>query len=244
MSDFLRDLSPHRAHHASRAVPLLPSPFEATHPLRAVRGDSAPPGLEDDSVAVVRRSAAPLRDSSMPAPASSQRPAISADIAASVERPLSTLPNDPPARPSQSIDAPLPATPSPIVTRLPRHTMPVAAPHHTAREATPVSAALSSPSIGADTTRPSRERAHPEISVASTLLTVEPPMSSRALTARVAPRTEQAPIINVTIDRIEVRAPAPPERAKPSTRSRPSTPNQSLSDYLRGREPERRGGRP
>jgi hypothetical protein len=103
---------------------------------------------------------------------------------------------------------------------------------------------MSSSSIGADTTRPYQESARPAISIARTLLAAEPPMSSRALTARVAPRTEQAPIINVTIDRIDVRAPASPERAKPSTRSRPSTPNQSLSDYLRGREPERRGGLP
>jgi hypothetical protein len=69
-------------------------------------------------------------------------------------------------------------------------------------------------------------------------------MSSRALAARITPHAEQAPIINVTIDRIDVRAPAAPERAKPSARSRPSPPNQSLSDYLRGREPERRGGLP
>jgi hypothetical protein len=242
MSDFLRDLSPHRAHNASRAVPLLPSPFEAMHPLRAGHGESAPPGLEEDSIAVVRRSAAPVRDSPAPAPASPQRRDMPADIAASVERPPSTLPNDPPARTSQN-DAPLPAPPRPIVTRLPRHATPVVALDHT-REATPAAPAIASPSITADTTRPYRERARPATSITSTLLAVEPPMSSRALTARITPHTEQAPIINVTIDRIDVRAPAAPERAKPSTRSRPSTPNQSLSDYLRGREPERRGGLP
>ena len=243
MSDFLRDLSPHRAHNASRAVPLLPSPFEAMHPLRALHGDSASPGLEEDSIAMVRRSAAPVRDSSAPAPAPDVR-TMPADTAASAERSPSTPPNEQPARPSQNANAPLPVLPSPIVTRLPQHAMPVLALDHMASEATSESPAIAAPPITADTTRPHLERARSATSMMSTRLAVEPPMSSRALTARIPPHTERTPIINVTIDRIEVRAPAAPERAKPSTRSRPSTPNQSLSDYLRGREPERRGGLP
>lgn len=240
MSDFLRDLSPHRAHEASRAVPVLPSPFEATHPLRAVRVDATPLGPAEDPIAVVRRSAPPVHDSPAPAPAVKRSRAMPLEAAAIVQQPVSTSPNDPPARPSPRVDAPLPPLMSPIVTRPQRQVSPVLAPDRTAREAT----LASPPSISADTTRPFRGRARPATSTTRTPLAIDAPMSSRALAARITPHAEQAPIINVTIDRIDVRAPAAPERAKPSARSRPSPPNQSLSDYLRGREPERRGGLP
>ena len=241
MSDFLRDLSPHRAHEASRAVPVLPSPFEATHPLRAVRVDATPLDPAEDPIASVRPSAPPQHDSPAPPPAVKRSRAMPLEAAAIVQQPISTSPNDPPARPSPRVDAPLPPLISPIVTRPPRHVSPALAPDRTAREATLASPAIASPSISADTARPFRGRTRPA-STTSTPLAIDAPMSSRALAARITPHAEQAPIINVTIDRIDVRAPAAPERAKPSARSRPSTPTQSLSDYLRGREPERRGG--
>lgn len=225
-------------------MPVLPSPFEATHPLRAVRVDATPLGQAEDPIAVVRPSAPPVHDSPAPAPAVKRSRAMPLEAAAIVQQPVSTSPNDLPARPSPSVDAPLPPLISPIVTRPPRQVSPVLAPDRTAREATPASPAMASPSISADTTRPFRGRARPATSTTRTPLAIDAPMSSRALAARITPHAEQAPIINVTIDRIDVRAPAAPERAKPSARSRPSPPNQSLSDYLRGREPERRGGLP
>jgi hypothetical protein len=69
-------------------------------------------------------------------------------------------------------------------------------------------------------------------------------MSARALASRPAQRSDSRPVVHVTIDRIEVRAPAAPERPKPAPRSRATAPSVSLSDYLRAPEPERRGGLP
>ncbi len=50
--------------------------------------------------------------------------------------------------------------------------------------------------------------------------------------SRHAP-AEPRPVIHVTIDRIDVRAPATPA-AQPVARSRPKTPTVSLGDYLQG----------
>jgi hypothetical protein len=56
------------------------------------------------------------------------------------------------------------------------------------------------------------------------------PLSPAVIAGRAMAVREQAPVINVTIDRLDVRAPA---RAEPA-RQRPRTqPTVSLSDYLR-----------
>jgi hypothetical protein len=243
MSEFLRDLSPYRAHDATRAVGVLPSPFEAMHPLRTVRIDAAPIDPADDRVALVRRSAPSLQDAPASAPALSRRPVTNAEAAAIPQRPMSAaLSTEAPARPPLNVDSRVTAPTSASSTRSTLLPRPVVASDHVTTDARSAPAAIPSPAIGADTTLHDRERPHPAASTSNPTLATDAPMSSRALAARTTPRTEQAPIINVTIDRIDVRAPAAPERAKASTRSRSSTPNLSLNDYLRGREPERRGG--
>lgn len=57
------------------------------------------------------------------------------------------------------------------------------------------------------------------------------PLSHEAVVSRIPSAAAQQPIIHVSIDRIDVRAPGAPTR---SARSRPTpTPSISLSDYLR-----------
>jgi hypothetical protein len=59
------------------------------------------------------------------------------------------------------------------------------------------------------------------------------PLSEAALAGRTPAARELAPVIHVTIDRIDVRAPAP-SQAPPAQRKARTEPVVSLSDYLRG----------
>jgi hypothetical protein len=59
------------------------------------------------------------------------------------------------------------------------------------------------------------------------------PLSETALAGRTAAARGQAPVIHVTIDRIDVRAPAP-SQAPPVQRRARTEPVVSLSEYLRG----------
>jgi hypothetical protein len=70
----------------------------------------------------------------------------------------------------------------------------------------------------------------------------ERPLSRQAVLSRVEQSGDRRPIVHVTIDRIDVRAPAGPERAIPRSRSRSSSSNGSLAEYLRARQPGRSGG--
>ena len=58
------------------------------------------------------------------------------------------------------------------------------------------------------------------------------PLSESAVAARIAPPVDAAPVIHVTIDRIDVRA---PETTRPAAPARPTRrqPSMSLADYLR-----------
>src|SRR5262245_13797885 len=96
MSNFFRDLSPHRAHEPSRAVPVLPSPFEAMHPLRAVTVDAMALDATEDHNAIVRPSDQPQRDAQAPAPALQRPRDMAPTPAAVVQRSASTLSNNVP----------------------------------------------------------------------------------------------------------------------------------------------------
>jgi hypothetical protein len=96
-------------------------------------------------------------------------------------------------------------------------------------------------------TRPSRDAAAPPMAVVSPAAPLVAPMSRRdipplsdaVLASRVS-RPEAAPVVHVTIDRIDVRA---PDVSKPAAAAKPPRrqPAISLADYLRG---SRRGSRP
>ena len=60
------------------------------------------------------------------------------------------------------------------------------------------------------------------------------PIREAALSVRTDPRPDARPVVHVTIDRIDVRAPAPaPRGADRAPRARPG-PSVALADYLRG----------
>jgi hypothetical protein len=58
-------------------------------------------------------------------------------------------------------------------------------------------------------------------------------MSAPALAERHAAAAEPRPVVHVTIDRIDVRAPAAPARPAAAPRARNAAPSVSLADYLR-----------
>jgi hypothetical protein len=60
------------------------------------------------------------------------------------------------------------------------------------------------------------------------------PLSAATVALHASPASESAPVIHVSIDRIEVRTPAQPAKAKAPRPRAPQT--QSLADYLRGRK--------
>ena len=64
---------------------------------------------------------------------------------------------------------------------------------------------------------------------------VQPPLSEQTIASHAASTRDERPIIHVTIDRIEVRAPSAERKSvsdKPRTKQAPSV---SLAEYLRGR---------
>jgi hypothetical protein len=68
------------------------------------------------------------------------------------------------------------------------------------------------------------------------------PMSEASLAQRVVRARDQRPVIHVTIDRIDVRAPAAAQRPAAPARARAAAPSVSLSDFLRARGSTRSGG--
>ena len=246
MTSFLRDLSPARAHDATRAVPLLPSPFETMQPLRAAR---LGPRAEVDTPIQPRllgspligdateRSARPERQS--PAPSDGDAPSAKAHATGTLgaDAPLSPVAaTDRTIREprverrdfSQSRDTGATvSTPSHVDTNSGR------AIGSTAR-ALPASTIESPPTFTIASTIRSTARAAVSPTAAA-------PLSARALAAKPALAVEPRPVVHVTIDRVEVHAPAAPVTPKPSARPRTTHPDVSLEDYLRGHD-NRRGG--
>lgn len=238
MTEFLRDLSPQRAHDATRAVALLPSQFETIHPLRLARAMSQQAERPDRGLSIQESPSlpvAPLHAPDIAALSATQVPAANAHA---------TSVNAAAAPPIQSRAIPVPPS-SESHERAPA-----------ARDAEPIVRTTTTLSHMIQSTQAPRliDPEHPIRSetVAVTAKAVAPrvpasqiaqtPMSRRALAARPPQRSDSRPVVHVTIDRIEVRAPSAPERPKPSTRSRATPPSLSLNDYLRSHEPDRRGG--
>lgn len=252
MSEFLRDLSPTRTHDASRAVALLPSPFQTIQPLRAARFDSR----QQSDTATQSQQRASVRASDVAG--QSDRHERSADTPDRLDiaslaphapidpRTSSSLPRlataDRVARERRvegAHDSPLP-TPLPAVAPTSLPARPLESRTRDARESSlewaRASRIESTPTRVDAATIPSP----PRVAVSSS---ASAPLSTRALAARPSPTVGQRPVVHVTIDRVEVYAPAAPAAPPPPSRSRTRPASVSLNDYLRGHDRERRGGR-
>jgi hypothetical protein len=256
MTEFLRDLSPHRAHDATRAIALLPSLFEAMHPLRTARvtpeqaehskWELSVQGVPFAPIAPVH--AAAVASASLDHVAAATADVSAADVSVATPPQSGVMPA-PRASDAHRPPAPRIGTPIPRTTTLPRAIQaPQAArgidPEHPITSEVVAAAAKMVASVsGVPVDAASAPvRTPPAAPRDASSRIVQTPMSARALAFRPAQRSDSRPVVHVTIDRIEVRAPAAQERPKPSPRSRATASSVSLNDYLRAHEPERRGG--
>lgn len=217
--DFLRRLAPpsidpDRAH----AVPLLSSRFASDAPLR-----SAPMPSEE---APVPAAASPA-EAILPTRALRSPRAVSDDAtrAAPLAAPGQSRKGD------NAIERAEVTAAARSANRAAAAALDRPAPAHITSMAQPLPAAQSHAELaGIDAV--ARPRVHID---AQPALAARLPLSQQALDARVAVARPTRPVIHVTIDRIDVRAPAAPRAADPARPPRSSTLSVPLADYLRGR---------
>lgn len=248
MMHFLRSLAPHQGNARHRAVAAVRSRYEAERPMQSVASaaDGHEREFEPEPQAI---------DASVP-PASQARPA--APSAATAEdaarltrrhvvrsgaRPLSGQRTEAPSliniqSPSTHIvDAHRPVVRD-VVNEPPRPAALVAMsggpkgllPGHIAIDRSASSQAVAAVHVP---TMPERTRRTSDSGG---------PLSRQAVMSRVEQQSERRPVVHVTIDRIDVRAPAVPERTAPRSRPRQTSSGSSLTEYLRTRQPGRSGG--
>ena len=232
MMDFLRGLAPARESDTTRASAVLPSRFDSEGSL--VAGAAAPQPLEggddQDRPAVRLISKIPTaRVDTTAAPA-----------AGFVSRPTAVVVRSPVAVPRDRNDmsdatAPLRedhASPVTSVERRPVQQRPVI--HEKAPETFDNARAsrAAMPESPKETVR-----RHERQNEAGALLrqpnVSRAPMSEAAVAQRTARSAERPAIVHVTIDRIDVRAPATQSRPVATPKARPAS-RVSLADYLRG----------
>lgn len=258
MMDFLRAIAPHHGNARHRAVAAVRSRFEADRPMQSV--SSANPGGngdEHDVVAeprpvegVVSHTVAPrIVAPRAEAPADSVHLTVGqvdlSDARHQVE------PSRAEAR--SVVDIPLPSTevapvvdiPSPSTQLAGVRRVPV---RDVTNERPRTAATRTEPVISALTRLPDSAEAMPAVPAAAALALArhaavpERPLSRQAVLSRVEQPGERRPVVHVTIDRIDVRAPAAPERTVPRNRPRSASSNGSLAEYLRTKQPGRTGG--
>lgn len=240
MMDFLRALAPSHAAAKTRAVPVVRSRFEDGRPLSqvpAVQVDTLTQGVAADQ----RETPGPERAITRLVESAREGEAV---LASRTDRSLVAR-SERRIEPSQmSEQLPVRSTSQPLPARA------VPATRDTARQTEPVrevSRAIEAPArvrAAQTITAPLQTAAVPVVVTMPDTAGSPPargPLSSGAVAARTESRSESRPIIHVTIDRIDVRAPSVPERASSRPRSR-SNASASLNDYLRSRQPSRSGG--
>jgi hypothetical protein len=241
MLDFLRSLAPRNLDGKSSAVAALPSRFEIDQPLRSMPVPSLPANSSDDAVSQPELVLSPPPPRAEPDEIEDDSHGEARVARAPVDRPLEHAQRNPEVHVrSETSRSPIVAANSmtPRVSDTPgrsRERSTAATPEKRSAPALPAPAVPS----------PTREAiAAPSRGPAPTAArTSAAPLSAHAVAARVATRAESRPVVHVTIDRVDVRVPAAAERSKPSARRSPSA-SPSLSDYLRARQSDRRGGRP
>jgi hypothetical protein len=181
-------------------------------PLTSTSPPSPPSAVPatDPAATVARR--APHAASTWPAEAPGRTPP-------SVVSPAASGTDRPAAQPAESAGPPGPVAPAP----------PLAVPPASPAGDRPAATATIRLVAPATETHPVAPRDGPAPAAAR----AREPLREAAVAGRVRAAERTAPVINVTIDRIEVRAPAPPKPASESRRP-PPAPSVSLTDYLRG----------
>lgn len=239
MLDFLRSLAPRNLDGKSSAVAALPSRFEIDRPLRSMPVPSMPSATSDDAGTQPEVVLSPPSPLAAPEEIEGDSNVERRLARAVVDRPLEHAQRKPQVHvPSETSRSPIVAASS-MMRRVsdtpatPRERSSISAPEI---RSAPVVPAPPVPS-------PVREAiaAPARVPAPSATRTSAAPLSPHAVAARVTPRTDSRPIVHVTIDRVDVRVPASAERSKPSARRSPSA-SPSLSDYLRARQSDRRGG--
>ena len=235
MMDFLRALAPSRAAARTRALPVVPSRFDSERPMAHVMKTAAnetPAQDPADGVRDVARVPESAREHGVEWASLTDEAAVTAK---SDER-FATSPRVEQAR-TRSMSRP-PQVRAEVNTR------DTAERAGQVRPLPPASHAVAVARAGQTVTTSQRE---PTVTIGRRVSNTEGPpngdgpLSSGAVAARVVPPAEIRPVIHVTIDRIDVRAPSGPERASSRPRHR-SHSSGSLTDYLRTRQTGRPGG--
>lgn len=226
MMDFARSLAPLRDSDVTRAVPVLPSRFGGEAPLQLAPTqpfeDEAQADTATPASARARVAARPPSSVSVSQP---HQPAMSLQVAQS-----ETL-----ARRRESASSPvhlIPADAAIAVPTLPRRTARALVPPGRGED----DAVTASVPMNVDHSSSADSLPAPPAAARNDAALRHPPqrpMSEPALAARHIATAEPRPVVHVTIDRIDVRAPAAPPRPAPATRSRNTAPSVSLADYLR-----------
>jgi len=250
MMDFARRLAPPRGADPTLALPVLPALFAGEAPLRSAPLASPVDGPVWQGAPV----APPQVRPAAPAPAGTAAPAL-------VEVPHASAPPRAGTAPAaivqvvsaeaapQRLAAAQPAwqpqpVPAPQASDLPARVDPERA---AAREAKPLAASdpAPQPMLSQRAPQPLRVPAQrtalPSVLPAAHETPVVRPLSATALAGRALAPTAPPPVVHVTIDRIDVRAPAAPARPSAAPR-RARAPSVSLGDYLRGPAGRRQGG--
>jgi hypothetical protein len=233
--DFLRSLAPHRASDAMVATAALPSRFETDLPLRRARVTSPamrPEEVDPSGIAAGLRSAT-FAPAGEPTPAGLARARVGQSDAAI------TSSNHAPIVTERAL------SPDATVTR-DAHDQTFAWPRTATVRSHPIARGSVPPRVVAGAYSPSGATpavVPPRIVLAA--LAAAPtrvtPLSASLVAARATPDANRRPVVHVTIDRIEVRAPAATEAPKPAGRRRATSSSVTLSDYL-GRDSSQRGG--
>jgi hypothetical protein len=239
MMDFIRGLAPRRDGHGPAAIPVLPSRFAAvafseSHE-RITAAPTAPAASSDHVSARGVTGPARADDNGSKRRADSRVEATGRVIGRTPDTPASPVP-EVPAQPVQGRQR----TPEIETGELgraagvtePRGQVAAAAADGHVNSSRPVTSHPTSASASNRAPLETAPRVPPPRAVPVS------PLSREALATR-SPQAGERPVIEVTIERIDVRAPA--SSARPPRPARPRTmPSVSLGDYLRA--PERTGG--
>jgi hypothetical protein len=242
MMAFVRSLAPARAVDAGRAVAVLPSRFASDRPLRFLDGPSpvvASGSSAGEAARIEVRSPGPQGDelesparSLVERPSATERPSVDRTTS---RRETTAKVRDDDAGSSSGSHPPHRSADEPPVLTLSRRGDVGA---RRGGDAAPM--ASSAPVIQSDAVAAQARDEEPTIASVARSRAAHAPLSQAVLASRAVQAADRRPVIHVTIERIDVRAPAtssPPPAVKPSA----AKPSVSLNEYLRTRRPSRGG---